>query len=552
MTQNIHNVVIVGGGSAGWMTAAYLRKALDEGVKISLVESANIPTVGVGEATFSTIKLFFDFLGLDEREWMPECNAAYKLAIKFVDWNAQRQHFYHPFQRHQTVEGFSASEWWLKIADYHDVGPFDYNCFTIPALCDQKRSPKDLDGRVFDDQVNEYFAPERAFQKNVLSDLRIQYPYAYHFNASILADFMMNYATRRGVKRILDDVVGVKLTGDGSIAHIVTKDIGNISGDLFIDCTGFKGLLINKALGEPFIPFSDSLLCDSAVAMQIPRDIAREGINPYTTATALSSGWVWNIPLYGRDGTGYVYSSAFISPAEAEREFRAHLGSASDNCNPLHIKMRVGRNRNSWVKNCVAIGLSSGFVEPLESTGIFFIQHGIEELVNHFPGALYDEELIKSYNRAVADCIDGVREFLTLHYCASTRADTPFWRATKHDLVIPESLQERLKLWKTRLPNNRNINQKYHGFESYSYSVMLLGLGYVPEHSLPVLNHISDEKALAAFRAIKERAAYLCKTLPSQYEYLTSIYSPHEFDRASGVALLGRRPHHLEPTVRSY
>jgi hypothetical protein len=200
----------------------------------------------------------------------------------------------------------------------------------------------------------------------------------------------------------------------------------------------------------------------------------------------------------------------------------------------------------------VAIGLSSGFVEPLESTGIFFIQHGIEELVSHFPGALPDPELIKSYNRAVADCIDGVREFLTLHYYASTRLDTPFWRATKLDLVIPESLQERLKLWKTRLPNNRNINQKYHGFESYSYSVMLLGLGYSPDHSLPVLNHISDEKALAAFCAIKERAAYLCKTLPSQYDYLTSIYSSPESDRASGAALLRRRPHHLEPAVRSY
>jgi len=539
MTQNIRNVVIVGGGSAGWMTAAYLRRALDEGVKISLVESANIPTVGVGEATFSTIKLFFDFLGLDEREWMPECNAAYKLAIKFVDWNAQRQHFYHPFQRYQTVEGFSTSEWWLKIASRHDVGPFDYNCFIIPALCDQKRSPKGFDGKVFDDQVTEYFTPERAFQKNMLSDLRIQYPYAYHFNAGLLATFMMNYAILRGVKRISDDVVDVKLAEDGSIAHIVTKKNGNISGDLFIDCTGFRGLLINKALDEPFISFSDSLLCDSAIAMQIPRDVAKEGINPYTTATALSSGWVWNIPLYGRDGTGYVYSSSFISPDEAEREFRAHLGNASNNCNPLHIRMRVGRNRNSWVKNCVSIGLSSGFVEPLESTGIFFIQHGIEELVSHFPGILIDEELVKSYNRAVADCIDGVREFLTLHYCAGTRADTPFWRATKHDLVIPESLQERLKLWKTKLPNNRNINSKYHGFESYSYSVMLLGLGYIPEYSLPVLNHICDAKALAAFRATKERAAYLCKALPSQYDYLTSIYRPREFDLASSKTRLG-------------
>jgi len=524
MLKNIENVVIVGGGSAGWMTGAYLRRALDDRVNISLVESGGIPTIGVGEATFSTIKLFFDFLGLDEREWMPRCNAAYKLAIKFVNWNIERQSFYHPFQRYEIVDGFNTAEWWLKIAKYRDMEPFDYTCFSIPEMCDQKKSPKYLDGRVFDSKVASYFAPKYAFQKNMLSDLKIQYPYAYHFNASLLADFMMEYATQRGVRRIVDDVIDVKLAGDGSISHLVTKDIGKISGDLFIDCTGFRGLLINKALNEPFISFSDSLLCDSAVAMQVPRDIAKDGINPYTTATALGSGWVWNIPLYGRDGTGYVYSSAFISKDEAEQEFRAHLGSVSDNLKPLHIKMRIGRNRNSWVKNCVAIGLSSGFVEPLESTGIFFIQQGIEELVSHFPGKSPNEESIKSYNKAVADCIDGIREFLTLHYCTSSRADTPFWKATKRDLVIPESLEERLRLWKARLPNNRNINPKYHGFESYSYSVMLLGLGYRPEQSLPVLNHINDSNALAAFQAIKERTTYLCRTLPSQYDYLTSIY----------------------------
>jgi tryptophan 6-halogenase len=532
VTQNIRKIVIVGGGSAGWMTAAYLRRALEETVEISLLESANIPTVGVGEATFSTIKVFFDFLGLDERDWMPKCNAAYKLAIKFVNWNIERRHFYHPFERYETVNGFNVGEWWLKIAKYKDIGPFDHNCFIIPALCDHKRSPRYFDGKVYDNKVVEYFKPERAFQKNMLSDLRIQYPYGYHFNASLLADFLMKYATQRGVRRILDDMVDVKLAEDGSISHVVSKNSGDISGDLFIDCTGFRGLLINKKLEEPFISFSESLLCDSAVAMQIPRDIARDGINPYTTATALSSGWVWNIPLYSRDGTGYVYSSAFLSQDEAEREFRAHLGPASDNCKPLHIKMRIGRNRNSWVKNCVAIGLSSGFVEPLESTGIFFIQHGIEELVSHFPRKSPEDEGIKSYNKAVAECIDGVREFLTLHYCASTRADTAFWKATKRDLVLSESLKERLKLWKERLPNNRNINHGYHGFESYSYSVMLLGLGYRPEYSLPVLSHISDENALAAFRAIKERATHLCETLPSQYDYLSSIYRSHESNGA--------------------
>jgi hypothetical protein len=521
MPEQIQKIVIVGGGSAGWMTAAYLSKALGDAVQIKLVESANISTVGVGEATFSTIKLFFDFLGLEEHEWMPKCNATYKMAIKFVNWNAEGRHFYHPFQRYDIVDGFNVAEWWLKYL--RDAEAFDYACFVVPALCDRKRSPRFLDGRVFDNKVQEQFTPERAFKKNVLSDLKIQYPYAYHFNAALLAHFMKDYAVKRNVEQILDDVVEVKQNANGYITHVVLKERGELEGDLFIDCTGFRGLLINKTLEEPFISFSESLLCDSAIALQIPKDVEQAGINPYTTATALSAGWVWNIPLYGRDGTGYVYSSAFKSAEEAETEFRKYLGSASDNCKPNHIKMRIGRNRNSWVKNCVAIGLSSGFVEPLESTGIFFIQHGIEELVSHFPDLNFDQKNIESYNINVARCIDGVREFLTLHYFASTRADTPFWRATKHDVLICDELRERLRLWKARLPNSRNVNPYYHGFEAYSYSVMLLGLGYRPERNLPVLDHLDDRNVRATFRTIKQQAEDLSKTLPSQYDYLTEV-----------------------------
>jgi tryptophan 6-halogenase len=526
MSPSPVNVVIVGGGSAGWMTAAYLSKALDKNVQISLVESSNITTIGVGEATFSTIKLFFDFLGLQEREWMPKCNASYKMAIKFVNWNAQGRHFYHPFQRYETVESFDIAEWWLKMKRSEE--PFDYACFLIPSLCDNKRSPRYFDGTVFDDKVQNLFSRESTPEKNVLADLKVQYPYAYHFDANLLARFLKDYAKQRGVTQIIDDVIDVKLSESGSIDSIITGEHGNISADLFIDCTGFRGLLINKALGEPFISFSESLLCDRAIAMQVPTDIRKDGINPYTTATALSSGWVWNIPLYGRVGTGYVYCSEFLSEEQAEQEFRQHLGPAAENCKAKHIKIRVGRNRNSWVKNCVAIGLSSGFVEPLESTGIFFIQHGIEELISHFPGKTFNEELIKSYNKIIADCIDGVRDFLTLHYCASDKADTPFWKATKHQVVVSAELTEKLQLWKTRLPNPKNINLNYHGFESYSYSVMLLGLNHKPEGSLPFLEYLDDKKALAKFNLIKEKAHRLSATLPSQYEYLTHVIKSQE------------------------
>ena len=519
------SVVIVGGGSAGWMTASYLKRAL-KGVDVTVVESERIKTIGVGEATFSTIKLFFDFLGLQEHEWMPSCNAAYKLAIKFVGWNAAKRYFYHPFQRYEVVDGFNVGEWWLKLLS--DREPFDDACFVTPALCDAKRSPRYFDGRVFDEMVQDHFTDEHDTKKGVLAEHRVQFPYAYHFDAGLLAEFLKSYATGRGVRHVVDDVFQVGLAEDGSITHVLTKDHGPIAGDLFVDCSGFRGLLVNQALGEPFVSYSDCLMNDCAVALQVPVDIRKEGMEPFTTATALSAGWVWKIPLYGRVGTGYVYCSDYLSKEAAERELRAHLGPAADQCIANHIKMRIGRNRNSWVKNCVAIGLASGFVEPLESTGIFFIQHGIEELVSHFPHTAIEEEMVRSYNRNVAECLDGVRDFLTLHYRASDRADTPYWRATKERIEPSTDLDERLRLWKSRLPNGRSINPGYHGFEFYSYSVMLLGLNHRPERSLPVLDHMDPANALAAFKRIRGRAEHLVATLPSQYEYLTYVRSQCE------------------------
>jgi tryptophan halogenase len=519
----IKKIVIVGGGSSGWMTASYLAKALKDVESIQVVESSRIQTVGVGEATFSTIKLFFDFLGLRERDWMPHCSAAYKLAIRFVNWTKAKGHFYHPFQRYETACGASAGEWWLKLK--RDEEPFDYACFSIPWLCDAKRSPRHLDGTVFDDAVRNFYMDGSPPPNTVMSDHKVQYPYAYHFNAAELATFLQRYAVGLGVERIVDDVVEVPLTETGAIASIRTKEHGTITADLFVDCTGFRGLLINQALGEPFISFGDNLLNDSAVAIQVPRDIEKDGLRPYTTATAHNAGWSWNIPLYGRDGTGYVYCSKFIDKDEAEREFREFLGPAAKESTANHIKMRIGRCRNSWVKNCVAIGLSSGFVEPLESTGIFFIQHGIEELVNHIPDSNQcDENMIASYNKAVAECIDGVREFLTLHFFASDRDDTPFWRATK-EVAVPPGLQERMKIWKARLPGMRNVYPNYHGFDPYSWSVMLLGLNCQPVSSPPLLDHLDESKAHEMFDRIRKQSMRLVETLPSQYEYLTQMRS---------------------------
>jgi tryptophan 6-halogenase len=545
MTNPRLRVLIVGGGSSGWMTAAYLSKAFGPTIDIKVIESKTIGTVGVGEATFSDIHLFFEFLELKEEQWMRQCNAGYKIAIRFENWNAERRSFYHPFQRIPVVQGRRLADWWLKMKPGM---PFDYACFESSYICDAKRSPRYFEAGLYDGtSIGTANQNNGAGQLLQLEEPHRQYPYAYHFDASLFAKVMAQYAQARGVSHIADDVVSIESSEGGSIRAVHTRDHGRVEGDLFVDCTGFRGLLINQHLKEPFISFLESLPCDSAVAAQVPSDGAQEGMNPYTSATALSAGWVWNIPLFHRNGTGYVYSSACISRDDAEREFRAYLGSRADACNALHIKMRVGRCRNSWVENCVAIGLSSGFVEPLESTGIFFIQYGIEQLVNHFPLDGFSAEHIRSYNQAVGDCIDGVREFLTLHYVTSTRADTTFWKMTKTDLVIPGALKDRLKLWKRSLPSTISINPRFHGFGPHNYCSMLLGLGWVPDRYPASLACLPDEGATTRFQQIRQQGQYLCQTLPSQYEYLAAKYSEAEASdpasrpltpRARGLAAL--------------
>jgi tryptophan halogenase len=502
------------------MTACYLKSALTHLQDLTVVESPDIRTIGVGEATFSTLKLFFDYLGLAESEWMPPCNGTYKLAVRFQNWTGDDSHFYHPFQRYEVVDGFNLGEWWLKLL--RGEIPFDGACFTTTSLCESLRSPRFFDGTVFDDKVLAYFGaapPPNA----VIAHHTVQYPYGYHFDASLLAEFLKKLALKRGVDYLADEVTEVNLSEDGFISHLVTAKHGRVDGDLFVDCSGFRGLLINGALKEPFIDFKESLPNDRAVALQVPTDPSKDGIRPYTTATALRSGWAWTIPLYNRNGCGYVYSSQHIGSDAAEEEMRAFLGPRSEGCAANHIKMRIGRHRNSWVKNCVAIGLASGFVEPLESTGIFFIQHAMEELVNHFPADQRTSEgQLLSYNRTINDCIDGIREFLTVHYRASARADTPYWRDTKL-VKAPDSLEERLKIWRSRLPGVRNIYQPFHGFEAYSYSVILLGMGYLPETYLPSLEYRDEPGAREMFHAVRAKAERLAQTLPSHYEYLRHL-----------------------------
>ncbi len=448
---------------------------------------------------------------------MPACQATYKLGIRFENWRQQGEHFYHPFERLRVVDGFPLTDWWLQ---QKPSASFDRDCFLIAALCEAKRSPRYLDGQLFEQQFKETGA--HAAHRTTLSEQDTQFPYAYHFDAALLAKYLSGFGRDRGVQHVLDDVLDVALDERGWISHVVTKDHGELHGDLFIDCTGFRGLLLNKALGEEFVSYQDTLPNDRAVALRVPTDMAANGIRPCTTASARQAGWIWTIPLFGRIGTGYVYAGDYLTPDQAEAELRAFVGPVADDLEANHIRMRIGRSRNSWVNNCVAVGLASGFVEPLESTGIFFIQNAIEQLVKHFPGNGWDDALRTAYNRQIAGVMDGVREFLVLHYYAAARTDNQYWRDTK-TRPLPDGLAERLEQWRVKLPDTDSVWPQYHGFEPYSYVSMLLGLGGVPVQASPALAMLDDTNAVKELQAVQDQARDLVDRLPSQYDYLAQL-----------------------------
>lgn len=515
----IRSVVIIGGGTAGWMSATYLKAAFGPRLSVTLVESPRVSRIGVGEATFSTIRHFFEYLGLSEQTWMPECAASYKLAIRFQNWREIGHYFYHPFERPRTVDGFTLADWWLRLGDASST--FDRDCFITSWLCEARRSPRHLDHTLFAGDL------DGPLGRSTLAEQRAQFPYAYHFDADLLAAFLARYGVERGVRHIVDDVVAVGQDDRGWLTHVKTWQHGELAGELFIDCTGFRGLLINQTFGQRFQSFADVLPNNRAVAMRVPRHNGDADIEPYTTATAMNAGWIWTIPLYGRNGTGYVYSDQFCTPEEAEQTLRRFAAPQRDDLTAKHITMRIGRNERSWVKNCVAIGLSSAFVEPLESTGIFFIHHGIEQLVKHFPDQSWDQALINAYNKRVAEVVDGVKEFLVLHYRAAARDDTPYWKEAKVRR-IPDGLHERLERGSRMLLDESTIYPRYHGFEAYSWNTMLLGLGRGPARGRPAVQLMDPAAARAALAGVRRDAERLIASLPSCAQYLTTVHCSQE------------------------
>lgn len=525
--NRIKKVVILGGGTAGWMTAAYLGKALQGTVQITVLEAPTIPRIGVGEATVPNLqRVVFDYLGIPEDEWMRECNASFKTAVKFINWrtpgegtHAAREwqgrpdHFYHPFGLLPSQEQIPLSHYWTrKRLNGETDEQFDYACFREPAMMDALKAPRHEDG-----------TPATY--------------YAWHFDAALVAGFLRRFATeKQGVVHVEDKLRDVEKDGRGYVTALTTEGGLRLDADLFVDCSGFRGLLINQAMEEPFIDMSDHLLCDSAVATAVPHDDEANGVEPYTSAIAMKSGWSWRIPLLGRFGSGYVYSSRFASDDEATRDF-CNLWDLDPDNTPLNkIRFRVGRNRRAWVRNVVSIGLSSCFLEPLESTGIYFIYAGIYQLAKHFPDRRFDPVIIDRFNYQIESIFDETRDFLQAHFYYSPRTDTPFWAANK-ELKLTDSILEKVAMYKAGVPVNmpvtgeasyyENFEAEFHNFwTNGSYYCIFTGMGVLPDQALPVIDYKPDsiQAAESLFADIKRKQRELVDTLPSNHDFLRRLH----------------------------
>ncbi|MEQ8935862.1 MAG: tryptophan 7-halogenase [Amphiplicatus sp.] len=502
------DILIVGGGTAGWMTAVYLAKTLGgttgENIRITLIESSEIGIIGVGEGTIPTIRATMNTIGVDEATFMRESNASFKQGIKFVNWTHAPETkpddwYYHSFSHPRAMDnGGSLTPYWLMGlaggARYSD------SVCLQDVLCEANRAPKTA-------QHAPYLGPMS---------------YAYHFDAGKLASLLKRLATERGVRHLIGNVDQVPLGEDGAIDHIKTREHGDLRARLYIDSTGFAGVLIEQALGEKFRSLSDVLFVDRAVAIQVPYANDDESVKVATTSTAHEAGWTWDIPLIDRRGVGYVYSSAHTSDERAEEVLRAYIGPAANGLTARRLKLRVGERKRNWVKNCVAVGLSAGFLEPLESTGIM-----MSEVAAHLISLLYARDgdmnaAANLFNRSMGERFRAVTDFIKLHYCLTKRTDSAFWVDNARPETIPDSLHERLAIWRHRPPDVFDFPSLHECFEASNYQYILYGMEF--ETKVTPALYPDRDAALREFGRVRAAAKQAMAKLPDHRQLLREIY----------------------------
>jgi len=435
-------VLIVGGGSAGWMAAAYLDAALNRDgrhvVDISLVESPEVPRIGVGEATVPHINHILAVVGINQHEFMRRVDGTFKQSIRYVGWLHGRSEFYHhPFTRYRPTPLDHSGLRWLES---NRSIPFTETVSAQPVICELGLAPQMLGPWDFGAPLT----------------------YAYHMNAQKFADYLCELSTARGVRHLRDHVVEVELEENGDIAAVKTRGGERLEAELYIDCSGFAALLIEKALGVGWVDCSKWLLCDRAVTMHVPYERHYPGyVRPYTTATALSAGWVWEIPLQDKRSLGYVHASAFVDDEAAERELRSFEGPHAESLDARVVPFKVGHREKVWVRNCIAIGLAGNFIEPLESTGLYLSDLATVLLAEHFPYRGDMTPLRYRFNRIMANRFYEILDFINMHYCLTQRGDTAFWREVRQPSRIHERLQAKLDYWRIKPPSPSDFEDMF-------------------------------------------------------------------------------------------
>ena len=491
--RRIRRIVIVGGGTAGWMTAAALSNALRGNCRIDLVESEEIGIVGVGEATIPPIKYFNRMLGIDERDFLRASKGTYKLGIEFVNWTRQGQRYFHPFgQFGADFDSVPLHQWWLR------------------------ERAAGAAHRLQDHSMAWVMAQHGKFSHPIADRQRVQstFDYAYHFDAGLYGRFLRGYAEQRGVQRIEGKVVDVALHAEsGFIEAVQLADGSRIEGDFFIDCSGFRGLLIEGALHTGYESWQQWLPCDRAVAVACTH--AESNWTPYTRTTAHAAGWQWRIPLQHRMGNGHVYCSQFISDDEAAATLLAHLeGEALGE--PRFLRFTAGRRKQFWQRNCVAIGLSGGFMEPLESTSLHLIQSAIQRLLALFPDRHCDPLHSDEFNRITQREFERIRDFLILHYKATQRDDAPLWRHTR-DMAIPDTLQHKLDHFRH---GARIVTDPMELFQNPNWLAVLIVQEIWPERLDPLLDMHPDVEAPRHLDGLRRVMAEASAAMPDHVAFV--------------------------------
>jgi tryptophan halogenase len=489
----VKDIVIVGGGTAGWMSAAAFAKIMGKQYRIRVVESDEIASIGVGEATIPMIKIFNSVLELDENEFLRETQGTFKLGIEFVNWSKLGERYIHGFgEIGQDLDSVNCYQYWLKMRQAGEAPDLSYYSINTMSC-----------------KYNKFVRSIADMPDSPLGHINN----AFHFDAGMYAKYLRKFAEARGVQRTEGKIVKTLLReSDGFIEAVQLESGEKISGDLFLDCSGIRALLIGQALGREYDDWSHWLPCDRAIAVPCA---TVEPITPYTRSTAHSAGWQWRIPLQHRIGNGHVYSSKFMGQDEATQILLNNLdGKQLDE--PRHIPFVPGRRLQTWHKNCVAVGLSSGFFEPIESTNIHLIQTAIARVVNLFPSMGFHQADIDEYNRRTQFEYERIRDFIILHYKATQRDDSAFWRHCQA-MEIPDTLQAKIDLFNS---NGRVYREGAELFAEVSWVQVMFGQGLRPQSYHPLVDlHTKDE--ITAYLSDVQTVIKKCvDVMPTHAEYI--------------------------------